>query len=51
MRSHRGTMVIELNASGEFGIENIAGVNVAGAIIEYVEQNAKRGQKKDKIGA
>jgi len=34
-----------------FGIEKITGRDVTTPIIEYVEQNARRGQKKDKIGA
>ena len=33
------------------GIEKITGRDIATAIIEYVELNAKRGQKKDRVGA
>jgi len=51
MRSDRGPLVLEVNASPGFGIEKITGRDVATPIIEYVENNAKRGQKKDKIGA
>ena len=51
LRSNRGPLVLEVNASPGFGIEKITGRNVAAAIIEYVEQNAKRRQKKDKVGA
>lgn len=51
MRSSRGPLILEVNASPGFGIEKITGRNVAGAIIEYVEQNAKRRNKKDKVGA
>ena len=51
MRSDRGPVVLEVNASPGFGIEKITGRNVAGKIIEYIEQNAKRTVKKDKIGA
>lgn len=51
MRSKRGPLVLEVNASPGFGIEKVTGRNVAGPIIEYVEQNAKRGSKKDKVGA
>ena len=51
MRSARGPLVLEVNASPGFGIEKITGRNVAGKIIEYVEHNAKRGQKKDRVGA
>ena len=51
MRSARGPLVLEVNASPGFGIEKITGRNVAGKIIEYVEHNAKRTPKKDKVGA
>ncbi|MDK2899328.1 MAG: ribosomal protein S6--L-glutamate ligase [Patescibacteria group bacterium] len=51
MRSNRGPLILEVNASPGFGIEKVTGRNVAGAIIEYVEMNAKRNNKKDKIGA
>lgn len=51
MRSARGPLVLEVNASPGFGIEKITGRNVAGKIIEYVEHNAKRTQKKDRVGA
>lgn len=51
MRSDRGPLILEVNASPGFGIEKVTGRNVALPIIEYVEQNAKRGSKKDKVGA
>lgn len=51
MRSARGPLILEVNASPGFGIEKVTGRNVAGAIIEYVEMNAKRRNKKDKVGA
>jgi ribosomal protein S6--L-glutamate ligase len=51
MRSERGPLVLEVNSSPGFGIERVTGRNVAGPIIEYIEQNAKRGSKKDKVGA
>jgi ribosomal protein S6--L-glutamate ligase len=51
MRSSRGPLVLEVNASPGFGIERITGRNIAASIIEYVEQNAKRTPKKDKVGA
>jgi len=51
MRSDRGPLVLEVNASPGFGVEKITGRDVATPIIEYVEQNARRGQKKDKVGA
>lgn len=51
MRSNRGPLVLEVNASPGFGIEKVTGRDVATPIIEYVERNAKRGQKRDRIGA
>jgi len=51
MRSSRGPLILEVNASPGFGIEKVTGRNVAGAIIDYVEMNAKRNNRKDKIGA
>jgi ribosomal protein S6--L-glutamate ligase len=51
MRSKRGSLVLEVNASPGFGIEKVTGRNVAAAIIEYVEMNAKRRNAKDKVGA
>ncbi len=51
MRSKRGPLVLEVNASPGFGIEKVTSRDVAGEIIEYVELNAKRSSKKDKIGA
>ena len=51
MRSSRGPLILEVNASPGFGIEKVTGRDVASPIIEYIEQNAKRGSKKDKVGA
>jgi ribosomal protein S6--L-glutamate ligase len=51
MRSSRGPLVLEVNASPGFGIEKVTGRNVAEKIIEYVERNAKRSIKKDRVGA
>lgn len=51
MRSSRGPLVLEVNASPGFGIEKITGRNVAAKMIEYVEHNAGRHSSKDKIGA
>ena len=51
MRSERGPLVLEVNASPGFGIEKVTGRDVATPIIEYVEMNAKRRNKKDKVGA
>lgn len=51
MRSKRGPLILEVNASPGFGIEKVTGRDVATPIIEYIERNAKRGHKKDKVGA
>ena len=51
MRSDRGPLILEVNASPGFGIEKVTGRDVASPIIEYVELNAKRRNKKDKVGA
>lgn len=51
MRSERGALALEVNASPGFGIEKVTGRNVAGRIIDYIDRNAKRGSKKDRIGA
>jgi ribosomal protein S6--L-glutamate ligase len=52
IRSNRGPLVLEVNSSpGLEGIESVTGRDVASKIIDYVEQNAKRANKKDKVGA
>lgn len=51
MRSERGPLILEVNASPGFGIEKVTGRNVAAPIIDYIELNAKRRTKKDKVGA
>lgn len=51
MRSSRGPLVLEVNASPGFGIEKITGRNIAAKIIEYVENNATRKNSKDRVGA
>lgn len=51
MRSSRGPLVLEVNASPGFAIEKVTERNVAGKIIEYVEQNARKTRKKDRVGA
>lgn len=51
MRSDRGPLVLEVNSSPGFGIEKITGRNVGEKIIEYIELNAKRRNKKDRVGA
>jgi ribosomal protein S6--L-glutamate ligase len=52
MRTNRGPMILEVNSSpGLEGIEAATGRNIAGKIIDYIEQNARRSIKKDKVGA
>ncbi len=51
MRSARGPLVLEVNASPGFGIEKVTGRNVAEKIIEYIEHNASRKNSKDRVGA
>lgn len=51
MRSARGPLILEVNASPGFGIEKITGRNVAAHILDYIERNAKRATKKDRVGA
>lgn len=51
MRSNRGPLVLEVNASPGFGIEKVTGRNVASKIIEYVEINARQRRRKDRVGA
>ncbi|MCA8942203.1 MAG: RimK family alpha-L-glutamate ligase, partial [Planctomycetes bacterium] len=52
LQSNHGPVVMEVNSSpGLEGIEEATGVDVAGAIIEYIERNAKPGKTKDRIGA
>jgi ribosomal protein S6--L-glutamate ligase len=51
MRSDHGPLVLEVNSSPGFGIEKVTGRNVAVKIVEYVEQNAKKTTKRDRVGA
>lgn len=51
MRSSRGPLVLEVNASPGFGIEHMTGRNVASKIIDYVEHNAMRRPRRDRVGA
>ncbi|MEX0881333.1 MAG: RimK family alpha-L-glutamate ligase [Candidatus Saccharimonadales bacterium] len=51
VRSKRGPLVLEVNPSPGFAIEQVTGRNVADRIIEYIELNAKRRQRKDRVGA
>lgn len=51
MRSDHGPLVLEVNSSPGFGIEKVTGRNVAVKIVEYVEQNAKKTTRRDRVGA
>ncbi len=52
MRSANGPLVLEVNSSPSLKTpEMITGRDVASKIIEYLEINAKRRNKKDKVGA
>lgn len=52
MRSERGPLVLEVNSSASIKTpELLTKRNVAGKIIEYIEQNAKLRHKKDRVGA
>ncbi len=51
MRSARGPLVLEVNSSPGFGIEKVTNRDVATPIIEYIELNARRSVKKDRVGA
>jgi ribosomal protein S6--L-glutamate ligase len=51
LRSDRGPLIIEVNSSPGFSIEKVTGHDVATKVIEYIEQNAKGHQRRDRIGA
>lgn len=52
MRSERGPLVLEVNSSGSLKTpELLTKRNLAGKVIEYIEQNAKQRNRKDKVGA
>lgn len=52
LRSDKGPLVLEVNSSGSIKTpELLTGRNVAEKIIEYIELNAKRTHKKDRVGA
>ena len=45
LRSNRGPLVIEVNSSpGIEGMETASGADVAGAMIEFLETRARRGE-------
>lgn len=46
VRSHRGPLIMEVNASpGLEGIEKATGIDVAGAIIRFIEENVENFEK------
>ncbi len=52
LRSNHGPVIMEVNSSpGLEGIEAATGVDVAGAIIEFLERRAERGSTRDRIGS
>ena len=52
MRSERGPLVLEVNSSGSLKTpELLTKRNLAGKIIEYIEQYAKQRNRKDRVGA
>ena len=51
LRAERGPVVMEVNSSpGLEGIEAASGKDIAGAIIQFVEKNARQGKTKTKGG-
>ena len=51
LRSSHGPLLLEVNSSPGLFIEQITGKNVAGKIIDYIEANARKQRRKDRIGA
>jgi len=51
LRSERGPLVLEVNASPGMDIECVTKRNVPGKVIQYAELIAKKGRRKDKVGA
>jgi len=51
MRSNKGPLVLEVNSSPGFAIEKVTGRNVAVKIVEYVEKNAGKTHRPDRVGA
>lgn len=51
MRSDRGPLVLEVNPSPGFGIEQVTGRNVGSRIIDYIELNARGKRRRDRVGA
>jgi ribosomal protein S6--L-glutamate ligase len=52
IRSNRGPLLLEVNSSPSLeGIEKVTKEDIAGKIIDHIEQNAKQRHRKDRIGA
>jgi ribosomal protein S6--L-glutamate ligase len=51
MRSDRGPLVLEVNASPGFGIEKVTNRDVAAKIVDYIELNARGKRRRDRVGA
>lgn len=51
MRSERGPLVLEVNASPGFAIERVTNRDVASSILDYIELNAKGKRRRDRVGA
>ncbi len=50
LRSERGPLVLEVNSSpGLEGIEKATGLDVAGKVIEFIENHAPRGNTRDRV--
>ena len=49
LRSNHGPVVMEVNSSpGLEGVENATGIDIAGKIIEFLEEHAKKGKTKSR---
>ncbi|MBT8060138.1 MAG: 30S ribosomal protein S6--L-glutamate ligase, partial [Gammaproteobacteria bacterium] len=49
LRSNHGPVVMEVNSSpGLEGIENASGKNVADAVIQFIEKNARPGRTRSR---
>lgn len=51
LRSDRGPLVLEVNSSPGFAIEQITGHDIASQIVDYIEQNAHGKRRRDRVGA
>ena len=51
MRSDKGPLVLEVNASPGFGIEKVTNRDIAAKIVDYIELNAKGKRRRDRVGA